>query len=129
MAQKETRVQKIVRSTLKHFPIFPARVDAERVVRFILAKRSALERAARQKIGIDARDILHTSELLEPLSTNSLGTIQHLKQREVRYRLKNKAYPFSRLNKKTREMLLCLPNSWIREATDWLLAARRAKDA
>ena len=38
---------------------------------------------------------------------------------------RNKVYPFSRLNKKAREMLLFIPNSWVLGSANWLLDARR----
>ncbi len=136
MIKKETRVQKIVRLTAKHFslfgnepptfaaPIFAAGVDIERVVRFILAKQNALERAGRAKIGNDARDILYTSGLLKPLSSEALGKVPYLRRREIVEQLRNKAYPFSRLSKKKIGVLLHLPPSWIREGALWQLNVR-----
>lgn len=139
MARKETRVQRIVRLTAKHFPsfgngtnteeIFPssfkAGVRIGEVVRFVLAKQSAIESAERQKIGDDARDYINTSIFLNPLSNKALAEIAHLGRNEIHRRLRDKTYPFSRLDKKTRETLLHLPSSWVHGAANWLLDARR----
>lgn len=149
MARKENRVQRIVRLTVKRFPSFgsgsnpivgnplshglrnespsfAAGVDIEQVVRFILAKRKALEYAHRQKIGNDSRDIAYTSGLLNPLSNRDLGLIiKYLNQREIGQRLRRKDCPFSGLSKKTREKLLQLPVSWMREGAQRQLYIRK----
>lgn len=141
MAGKETRLQKIVRLTAKRFPsfgggkisagnpishalknappTFAAGVDIEQVVSFVLAKRNAIERARRQNISDDARDHANTAGYLNPLSSKALCKITQLKDREIRQRLKDNVYPFSRLSKKTREMLLHLPGSWVRGGASW----------
>lgn len=126
MTQKETRVQKIVRLTSQRFPIFPERVDADQVVRFVLTKRNELESTRRKKNdpGNDARDITMISGLLKSLPSETLSSVQLLKQREIRRQLRNNSYPFSLLNKKIRETLLHLPISWIREGAQWQLNVR-----
>ena len=151
VALKETLVQKIVRLTAKRFsssqsdeamgnnlhsissgPLqFETRVDIEEVVRFILAKRNAMESARRKKAypGNDARDISYTSGLLKPLSSQALDEIEHLGRGDIHRHLREKTYPFSRLNKETREKLLHLPNSWVHEGAHWQLNFRRSKTA
>ena len=141
MARKETPIKKMVRLTARRFPSFgggkiiaghpihlrnkppqfAACVDIEQVVRFVLAKRNSIESARRKKNdpGNDARDIMNTAELLEPLSGEALKTIQKLKQNEIRQRLKAGIYPFSKLTKKVRESLFHLPISWIREGAEF----------
>lgn len=145
MARKETCVEKIVRLTAERFPSsfsssfsellnlsyapapprFGEEVNIEQVVRFVLAKQNELKKSERQKkrqkIGNDARDISYTSELLKPLTSKAVETIRHLKQREIRKQLKNNGYPFSQLSKETREKLLHLPISWVREGAQWQL--------
>lgn len=140
MARKKTRVQIIARLTAKRFPSsytnylfspktyeFKDGVDIEQVVRFVLVKRNAIERAWRKKNnpGTDARDISYTSGLLKPLSSKALGEIGHLGQRDIHWRLRVKTYPFSQLNKGTREKLLHLPNSWIHKGAQWQLNSRK----
>ena len=149
MARKETRVQKIVRLTTKRFPSFGggktavgnpisfilkdeppqfvAGVDIEQVVRFVLAKRNSTESARRKRNdpGNDARDISATAEFLKPLGHKALDMIQYLQAWSIEERLKLKCYPFSSLNKKTREKLLHLPTSWIREGAQWQLNSRK----
>ncbi len=134
MARKESRVARIARLTSKRFPslIAPAGTEfgvmtanIEQIVRFVLATQSRLESAERQKIGNDARDISYTSELLKPLSSKALDKILYLRGREIREQLSSKAYPFSQLNKETREKLLHLPISWIREGAQWQLNSRK----
>ncbi|GEM_PF-6961033 len=145
MARKETRVQRIVRLTAKRYPYFgqfarKGGVDMEGLVRFVLATRNAIESARRKKAdpGNDARDISMTSGLLKPLSSKALEEIAHLKDIEIRKRLKGRfesikktirsgdpVYPFSFLNKKNAEILYNLPISWIREGADWQLNERR----
>ena len=120
MAKKETTVQKITRLTSDEFPFMDG-VNIEQVVRFVLAKRSAIESARRKKNdpGNDARDIVYTAGLLKPLSSEDLKVIQKLKSREIFERLRNKTCPFSILNKETKERLLHLPISWIREGAEF----------
>lgn len=136
MTRKETLVDKIVSLTIQKFPLalnaslcpqFEEGVDVEAVVRFVLSKRNAMERAQRRKnwCGNDGRDLQYTSGLLRPLSNKALEKIAHLKQREVWQRLRSKAYPFSQLNKETREKILHLPISWIREGALWQLNSRK----
>ena len=129
--EKETCVQRIVRLTAKRFPVLPVRTDVDRFVRFVLAKRNAIERAQRKKAdpGNDARDISMTSGLLRPLSSRALSEIADLGRGDIHRRLEEKTYPFSRLNKKTRETLLHLPNSWVHEGAVWQLNLRRSKTA
>ena len=134
MTQKETRVQKIMRLTAQRFPEFAKRVervDIERIIRFVLAKRNSIESARRKKAypGNDARDISYTSGLLMPLSSRALGEIEHLGRGDIHRHLREKTYPFSRLNKETREKLLHLPNSWVHEGAHWQLNFRRSKTA
>lgn len=148
MARKETRVQKIVRLTADEFhsfgggkltsnnpiaqvlkdepPSFAAGVDIEQVVRFVLAKRNAIESAWRQKSypGDDARDYINNSDLLRPLSSKLLREIECLGRREIRRRLKKRCRPFSRLNKKTRDVLLYIPSNWVLGAARCLLDIR-----
>lgn len=126
MARKESHTTRIARLTSKRFPsLSTVGTGVEELVRFVLAKKNALESAQRQKIGNDAKDVSFTAGLLEPMSSLALGTIQNLKQREVRQRLTNKARPFSRLSKATREKLLYLPISWVREGALWQLSLRK----
>jgi len=126
MARRESSVVRIAHSTSKRFPsLSTSGTSIEELVRFVLAKHNALENTERKKIGNDARDISFTAGLLRPLSNRVLGTVKNLKQKELRSRLKNKAHPFSRLNKMTREQLLHLPISWIREGALWQLKSRR----
>lgn len=149
MSRKETRVQKIVRLTAKKFPSFgggktavgnpisfilkdrppefAAGVDIEQVVRFVLAKRNDIESVRRKKAdpGNDARDIMFTAGLLKPLGNKALEMVRLLQAWSIKERLERKDYPFSRLNKKTREKLLHLPISWIREGADYLLSSRK----
>ena len=130
MARKEGLVTRIARSTSNRFPsLSTSGTSTEELVRFILNKRNALERAQRQKIGDDARDYVNTSDFLRPLSNKALGEIEHMGRGDIHRRLKEKTYPFSQLNKKTRETLLHLPISWIHGATDWLLNNRKLKRA
>ncbi len=127
MARKETRVQRIVRLTAKKFSTLAEEVIIEQVVRFVLAKRNAIENAQRQKVGDDARDYVNTSCFLKPLSSRDLDEITHFKHSEIRQRLRNNDYPFWRLNKKTRETLLSLHSSWVREGANWLLDVRGSR--
>ncbi len=130
MVQKETRTQIIVRLTSRRFPLLAtSRVNVEQLIRFVLAKRNALESAQQQKIGNDARDISYTAGLLKPISIKGLRMVQSLKQREVRQYLMKSIYPFSTLNKKTREKMLHLPISWIREGALWQLESRKQSQA
>ena len=147
VARKETRVEKIVRLTAKRFPSsqsdeamgnhlhsissgplrFETEVDIEEVVRFVLAKRNAIENARQKRAdpGNDARDISYTSGLLKPLSGMALHAVQQLKQKEIKQKLVNKNYPFSQLNKEIREKLLHLPTSWLHEGAHWQLNSRK----
>ncbi len=128
MAQKETRVQKIVRLTSKRFPsLSTSGTDIEELVRFILAKRNGLEKVRRQNIGDDYRDrdYANTAYYLMALSSKALDKIAHIKRNEIRQRLRNKAYPFSRLNKESRETLVYLPTSWVYGSALLLLQARQ----
>ena len=138
MARKEGRVSRIARLTSKRFPSLstPAgtefgvtRASVEQIVRFVLTTRNRLDRTERDKIGDDARDYVNTSDFLRPLSDKALGEIKHMGRGDIHRRLKEKTYPFSRLNKKTREILLHLPNSWVHGAANWLLNARKLKRA
>ena len=150
MARKETLVQRIVRLASKQFPSFgggkwstgnpisyalkdkpPAfatGVDIEQVVRFILAKRSAIEcvRLKKSYPGNDARDISYTSGLMKPLSNKALETIQNRKQREIRQQLRRGNGLFSQLSKETREKLLHLPISWVREGAHHQMEVRKS---
>lgn len=130
MAREETKVQKIARLTCHRYPFFgqftkKGGVDVEDLVRFILAKSSKLESAQRHKIGDDARDYINTSDFIRSLSNKALGEIAHLGRGDIHRHLREKTYPFARLNKKARETLLHLPNSWIHGAADWLLRTRQ----
>ena len=123
---KESRIQRITRLTSKRFQsLSTSGISTEELVRFVLNKRSELDRTQRQKIGDDARDYVNTSDFLRPLSNKALSEIEHLGRGDIHRHLKDKTYPFSRLNKKTREILLHLPNSWIHGAADWLLRSRQ----
>jgi len=150
VTRKETCVQKIVRLTTKHFPslstptgtdLNTTRVSVEQVVRFILAKRSTIERAQQKKAdpGNDARDISMTSELLKTLSNKALEEIAHLKHREIRKRLKGRfetikrtvgsgdpLYSFCSISKKNAEDLYHLPISWILEGAKCQLNLRKS---
>lgn len=121
MARKETRVQKIVRLTARRFPSLGSGVDIEQVVRFILAKRSAVQSQERQEIGDDARDDMSTVACLQNISRTGLSVIKCLGHKDMQRRLRDSKYPFKRLGKKTREALLHLPPSWIRGGAEWLL--------
>lgn len=162
MTRKETRVQKIVHLTAKRFPSFgggrvieghpihlrdeppqfAACVDIEKVVRFILAKRSTIDRAQRLKnyCGDDVRDYINTSDFLKHLSNKSLEEIAYLKRREIRKRLKGgfetmkgivgpgePIYPFWGISKKNADILAHLPSSWIYGSANWLLHTRKHK--
>ena len=129
MARRETRVQRIVRLTAKRFPVFSIGTDFEKMIRFVLAKRNSLESARRKKAdpGDDVRDYANSSFFLAPLSNRALGKIACLKRNEIRQRLRNSTYPFSKLNQKTRGALLHLPNSWVHGAAEWLLDNRRVR--
>lgn len=128
MARKESHVEKIARLTAKRFPsLSTSRKDVLQLVRYVLALRIKLARIEGQKIGNDARDIIYTSGLLIPLSDKALEEIKNFGRNEIHRRLRQKSYPFSRLDRKTREKLLRLPNSWIHEAANHLLRARRLK--
>ena len=130
MPRKETRVQKITRLTLRRFPSLSVDgINAREIVSFILAKRNSIERSELSKIGDDARDYVNTSYFLKPLSDKAIMEIGNLGRNEIRRRLREKIYPFSRLNKKTRETLIHLPNSWVHGAAAWLLNARMLKRA
>ncbi len=98
-------------------------IDVEQLIRFILIKRNALENAQLRGVGDDARDYMSTAYFLRSLSRKALNEIVNSGQGDIRRRLKEKTYPFSRLNKQTREALLHLPNSWIHGGADWLLNA------
>jgi len=125
MHRRETCAEKIARSAIKRFPsISTSETDVEQLVRFVLAKRNALERLQLQKIGDDARDYANTSYFLRRLSKKALVKIPHLKRSEIRQRLKKRAYPFLRLSQKTQAMLLHLPTSWIYGSANWLLSSR-----
>ena len=135
MVRREGRIARIARLTSKRFPSLSAsggidfgvmRADVEQIVRFVLTTRDRLESRNRKKIGNDARDISYTSALLESLQDKALQKIPDLREREIRKQLRNKAYPFSRLNKETRERLLHLPISWIREGAQWQLNSRKS---
>mgnify|MGYP001614981158 CR=1 FL=1 len=147
MAQKETRVQKIVRLTAKQFPsfgggklatnnpishalkneppTFAAGVDIEQAVRFILVKRNAIESVGRKKIGNDARDIAFTAGLLSFSSNKVLCTIRSLSQKEIRQRIRSRIYPFSGFCKEKIETFSNLPVSWVREGAQWQLDNRK----
>ena len=126
MARRGTIVQKIVRLTSEKFPsLHTSIVDPEELVRFILTKRNAIERASHQKLGDDARDYMNHSHLFTPLSNKALGEIKNIRPRDIRRRLKEKAYPFSKLNRRTRKILLHLPSSWIYGASSWLIYERQ----
>jgi hypothetical protein len=131
MARKESHVIKIARATSKRFPFLSiSGTDVDGLVRFILAKRNALEKEwFKKNIGDDARDYMNSAYLLEPLSNETLSEIENLGYRDIRRRLKEKIYPFSRLSKKSREILLSIPNSWIHGSADWLLKTRRLKSS
>lgn len=120
MARKETCVQIIARSVSERFPL--RGVNIEQLVRFVLAKRNALESARRQKTGDDARDYMNTAFFLRSLSNKELIEITNLSRGDIHRHLREKIYPFSRLNQNTRETLLHLPNSWVHGAAEWLLA-------
>jgi hypothetical protein len=145
--RKETHIQKIVRLAAKQFasfgggkltpgnpisaaladqrPVFAGGVDIEQVVRFVLAKRNALEYAKRQKTGDDARDYVNPAFLLSGLSNKALNSILRLKRREIKTALKEPVYPFSLLSKETRETLSRLPASWILGGTKRTLDFRK----
>jgi len=126
VVQKETRVQRIARLSSKRFPsLSTSNTDVCQLVCFVLAKRSELERAQLLKIGDDARDYMNTGSFLVVLSSGALGEIMRLGGGDMKRRLEEKTYPFSRLNKKTRETLLHLPASWVRGGAGWLLAGRK----
>ena len=119
---RETDTVKIARSVVKRFPsLSTAGTGAHELVRFILAKRSALSRSRLQKVGDDARDYINSAYFLRLLSKKALGEISQLKRGEMRQRLKAGAYPFSPLSKKDRESLLSLPSSWIYGSAQWRL--------
>jgi len=123
MTKKESRVTRIARLTLKQFPSLSASgTNVIELVRFVLAKRAKIERSHREKIGDDVRDYINISYFLRPLSKKALAHITTLGSRDTHRRLEEKVYPFSPLNKKTRETLLHLPNSWIHGAANRLLA-------
>ena len=124
MPRKESRVTKIVRLTSMRYPSL---YGVEEIVRFVLAKLSALENSERRKIGDDARDHINTAYFLNSLSDKALCEIGYIGRNEIHRRLRKKIYPFSRLNKKTREILLHLPNSWVPGAADRILRFRKAK--
>lgn len=128
--RKETLVQKISISTARRFTSLSlAGTNVEDLVRFILNKQTALKKAWFKKyIGDDARDYINTAYFFEPLSNRALGKIVNLKRSDIRRRLKDKSYPFSRLNKKNREILLTLPNSWIYGSAKWLLDSRKRRN-
>ncbi|OGN13819.1 MAG: hypothetical protein A3J47_03755 [Candidatus Yanofskybacteria bacterium RIFCSPHIGHO2_02_FULL_43_22] len=128
MFRKESPVQKIARLTSNQFPsLSTSGTNVDQLIRFVLAKRSALESAKRKKAdpGNDARDVSMTSGLLKTLSNKALGEIADLGRSDIHRRLQEKTYPFSRLNKKTRETLLYLPNSWVRDGAVWQLNLRK----
>lgn len=128
MARKESSVTKIGRLTSKRFPsLSGSGPGMEILVRYILSKQRAIERAQRQKIGDDVRDYMNTSYFIRRLSGKALGKIIRLKRNKIRKHLRSNAYPFSRLNKKTRETLLHLPNSWIYGSANWLLQTRKTR--
>ncbi len=122
MARIETDTVKITRLAVERFPSLSiGGTDAYKLVRFILAKRSYLERLRSQKIGDDVRDYMNSAYFLRRLSKKALGEIAQLKRNEIRRRLKIGAYPFSPLSKKDREALLHLPSSWIYGSANWRL--------
>lgn len=150
MPRKETRVQKIVRIAAQRFPsfgggkaregnplslvlkneppAFAAGVSIEQVVRFVLTKRDQLVYAQHRKNAaenIDARDPLNTAPYLYPLSNRALSAIKDLKATELKRCLAEKAHPFRRLDKATREILRHLPYLWVLKAADILLEERQ----
>lgn len=129
MSRRESDTLKIARLTSKRFPsLSTAGTNVGELVRFILAKRSALKKAQRPKIDDDFRDYINTSYFLSPLSTKALNEIKNMSRGDIRHHLKGKIYPFSRLSRKTRESLLHLPNSWVQGAANWLLPDRRQSE-
>ena len=128
MARKENHVTRIAQLTSKRFPSLSVSEGVEELVRFVLAKQNALEREwFKKNIGDDARDYANTSYFLRTLTNKALGEISHLGRGDIQRHLREKTYPFNSLNKKTRETLLDLPNSWIHGAADWLLSSRKTK--
>ncbi len=130
MTRKETCVQKNVCLTAKRFPsiTYAAGVNVEEVVRFVLAKRNAIEsiRLKKNNPGDDERDISYASWLLRSLSSKALETICKLKPRELRDQLKDHRYPFSSLKNETREKLSHIPISWITKGAQRRLNPRKS---
>ena len=128
VARKETRAQRIARLSSKRFlSLQTSNTDVCHLVRFVLAKHSELERAQLLKIGDDARDHMNTGSFLIVLSSRALGEVVSIRSGDMKRRLKEKTYPFSRLKEKTRDTLLHLPASWVRGGAGWLLAARKSQ--
>ncbi len=128
MARKESNVTRIVRLTSERFPsLTDAGISAEELVRFVLTKRNQLARLSWVKIGDDNRDYMNTAVFLLPLSDKALKEIENLGRGDIQRHLREKTYPFSRLDTKTRERLLHLPNSWVHGAADSLLAGRKRR--
>ena len=122
MIQRETTSVKIARSAVKRFPsLSTAGTDVHELVRFVLAKRSTLDRLRLGKIGDDARDYMNSAYFLRRLSKKALAEISQLKRSEIRRRLKTGAYPFSSLSQKDLEALLHLPSSWVYGSASWRL--------
>lgn len=121
-------VKEITSLVSVRFPSLPlTRTELEALVRFILVKQGYLKRLGLNRIGNDARDINFTADFLRPLSSNALRDISTHKRIDIRQRLERQIYPFSRLDKETRERLAHLPNSWILEAAAVLLNERKLR--
>jgi len=78
-----------------------------------------------KKIGDDFRDYQNTAGFMISLSNKALREIAHIKRSEIRKRLRNNVYPFSRLNKEARETLAFLPTSWVYGSAECLLQERK----
>ena len=73
----------------------------------------------------DARDYMNSAYFLLRLSNKALAAVLTLKPGEARQRMKDGAYPFSRLSGKNRESLCHLPTSWVYGSARHLLYARK----
>ena len=126
MARRETDLDKIIRLAKDKFPYLEG-VDARSLIHFILAKKNRLRRSRIKYIGDDARDYMNSSYFLRNLSDKALSEIEHLGVYSIKRRLKEKTFPFSVVNRKDRETLLHLPNSWIHGAAEWILNSSKPK--
>ena len=72
----------------------------------------------------DARDYINTGFYLLRLSNRALEEIPSLKRSVIKQRLKEGSWPFDRMSRKYRRVLVYLPTTWTIRAAEHLLEDR-----